>query len=115
MPEIPDSLLDADELSRVVYNYWIALLRTDNAVEQDAANWTDLEDVFKEDFTESIRIHVINLLTPIFEKIERDDYISSHSPDINKSHRCYTCDRAAVAFAGDVCATCSYSYLDKNQ
>jgi len=106
-------LIDPETLGRDIYDFWIQLLRTDKAVDQDSASWADLDETFKEDFVKSVRANVTDILQPYLEQQEAAKRRTR--PTGNAECACYTCDRYKVSVPGDLCAICASIHLPRNE
>lgn len=118
MPELPPEFSDPEELSRNIYDYWISLLRTDKVIEDGAAAvWSEMETELKEDFVESIRVHVIDALEPFVQEADRIKQIvmAYQNSGAAANCRCYVCDRNPVDQAGWLCGPCSYAHLPRTE
>ena len=120
--EIPEILLDAESLAKNIYDYWVSTLRTDLPGEAGGwPSWDDTEDVYKQNFVESVRVGVVDLLKRLKEEMEFESRLDASfsdsevvptevAPTPARYSACYSCERQPVHNPGDMCLACLYTH-----
>lgn len=107
---VPSFLTDSDELSRRVWEYFVAIMKSDKvAGGEDLPLWEDMDDEFKRCLTEAFSINVTREVEALFLPVVAPDPTPQDRPA--KQVSCYICGRRPVYDAGTACLECWDMYL----
>jgi len=109
--DLPSKITDSKVLAEAIYDYWISLLKIDKAVDSSAAEWSELDDTTRIDFTESVAVHVSDVVLPILEKAERAAMERVAGLPTNGEVACYVCSSRRVIFPGNICVECTAAHI----
>lgn len=93
-------LLNADELSPIVYDYYVNLLKTDRLAGEEIGLWNEIDENYQSAFKEAIDSQIIVHLKRYVEQKGKEAKVGNFP--------CYVCDRVPVVKPGGFCAQCAY-------
>lgn len=97
-----ESLIDKDELSKSIWNYWISICKSDRVISDDEMPlWDDMDDTLKTRFIETI---YTKISYPIETNRKKFDLTAQPVP--SGEYACYICMLNSVYSPGKACTRC---------
>lgn len=120
----PEGLLDAEELAKHLWDWWVTVMKTDAVKDaQDLPEWDDVPQDMRQAFIEACSNQVCYPLQQYVDAVEFEKGVDEEFARIEKNvprptpkmysggksrvitTKCYVCDSAA-AEAGELCSSC---------
>lgn len=116
----PDHLLDADQLARNIWEFWVSVCKTDRLVDaEEMPDWDEMDDGLKLCFVEALSTQVVKPLQRYTQDVEFESSLDATFSDIQegqpKAIPCYVCARNPVSQPGKVCSTCFRSHIPERR
>lgn len=126
--KIPSILLDSEQMACAVWEYWIAVLKTDE-IDDSFPEWGEVDEEQRRTFIEAFRTQVVKHVRNYAEAVEFEtsldkafDSVKPTPPMYTDKHLrgetkgsvalCYICAHIGVSRAGRVCSHCYFSHVN---